>query len=173
MRTLFCGRAYAEYRAFVVTDDYEYILAPEFTSSDDTWREGFRIVRPNVLVHYIQNELWSFGLVVHAAEAPPADLLDAERVIHLPFESKGRILLHGSTDWQKESFTVLDVGPGKYSVFSRGWNIGDYPASDRDCELSDEAFAYLPHIERYEWFICPMSMREAQVLSGPRFLQPA
>ncbi len=170
MTTLFRGRAYAEYRCFVLTDDYGYILTASEWAGDDTTAQGFQIARPNVVLHYIQNELWSVALVVHAADGPPADLLDAERVIHLPISLRHPLLLHGSTDWQKESFDLFNVGPGEYSIFSRGWNVGDYRPSEEECDLPDDEFVRLPHIEKYEWFICPMTLREPKVLFGPEII---
>lgn len=162
-------RAFAEYRSYVITDRLDYMREiPEIT--EESSRRGYLVHRPNVVYHYIWNDFWRFALSIDYCETAPTDFGDAERVIHLPVVISGPMMLHGTTDWEEPSFRKLPLGPGRYSVFSKGWNLGEEARSEAAKEANDEEFWGLPDVERYEWIICPMVEESPRVLRGNEFL---
>lgn len=162
-------RAFAEYRSFVITDRLDYSSdMPDIT--EDSCRRGYLMHRPNVVYHYIWNDLWRFALSIDYFDRAPDDFGDAERVLHLPVVLSGPMMLHGSTEWEESSFRKLPLGPGRYSVFSKGWNFGQEASSEEAEAADDETFWGLSDVERYEWIICPMVDDKPRVLRGKEFM---
>ncbi|MFN7141566.1 MAG: hypothetical protein ACK4UN_19745 [Limisphaerales bacterium] len=162
-------RAFAEYRNFVITDRFDYAAdIPDFT--EESSRRGFLVHRPNIVYHNIWNEHWCFALSIEFQDRPPDDFGDAERVIHLPVELSGPMLLHGSTDWEESTFRRLPLGAGRYSVFSKGWNLGQESLSDEAEQADDETYWGVADVERYEWIICPMVKSQSYVVRGKEFM---
>jgi hypothetical protein len=140
------------------------------TITDDCCRRGYLVHRPNIVYHYIWNEYWRFALSIDLCDGPPLDFGNAERVIHLPVVLSGPMLLHGDADWHESTFKRLSIGPGRYSVFSKGWNLGAEAQSPEAEEADDESFWGLSDVERYEWIICPMVDDLPRVLRGKEYL---
>src|SRR5262249_17916654 len=138
------------YRSFVITDRIDYFLdRPEFTKESS--RRGYLVHRPNIVYHWIWNDYWSFALSIDYVDHPQSDFGDAERVIHLPVVLSCPMLLHGTTDWEEFSFRKLPIPAGRYSLFSKGWNLGAEGQSEVALAASDDDIWDLPDIEKYEW----------------------
>jgi hypothetical protein len=162
-------QAFAEYRLFVITDRSDYMIdEPCFT--EDSCRRGYLVHRPNIVYHNIWNEHWEFTLSIDLCDSAPSEFEDAERVIHLPIILSASMMLHGSSDWQESSFRKLPIGPGRYSLFSKAWNLGAEASSQNKESLNDANFLDRPDVERYEWIICPMVDDVPRVLRGREFL---
>ncbi|MGZ4964451.1 MAG: hypothetical protein ACXWC8_17990, partial [Limisphaerales bacterium] len=105
-------KAFAEYRNFVITDRFDFMVElPDIT--EECCRRGYLVQKPNIVYHYIWNELWRFALTIDYSDSAPKTFGDAERVIHLPIVTTGPLMLHGTTAWEEESFHNLPIAGGR------------------------------------------------------------